>query len=440
MKVKGERFTVVGAGRSGIAAANLLATRGADVLLVEHTERDKPDTVVPSVRYRAGTNTPRKGDCVVLSPGISEVSPVRKMVADLATEVLGEVELFSRLCPGTILAITGTDGKSTTTTMLGAICEATTRPTFVGGNLGNPLCEGLDGLSPESLVVAEISAFQLTTCSRFRPRVAIVTNIAEDHVDYHGSFERYEASKRIIFEQMGAGDVLILNSDDARIAKWTLPEGPTILYFSTKDEQADAYFDGKHLIVREGTHHHPLMSRAELPLLGRHNVANALAAALAARAVAVPMETISCALASYTALPHRLAPIRTLNGVQWVNDSKATNPNAAMAGIEAIEGPVIALCGGSEKDASFGAFGALLKARAKLVVTFGTTRGQIADAIDDPQKVKIVETLNEAVSAAHLDAVTGDTVVLSPACASFDQFESYGHRGRVFEALVASLE
>ena len=249
MKVAGERFTVIGAGRSGRAAATLLAQRGADVRLVDgRADATPPATLHPAVAFEAGTNGVRPGDVAVLSPGITEVSPVRAQVAAVASEVIGEVELFYRLCPAPVLAITGTDGKSTVTTMLGAITRAAGRDTFVGGNLGNPLCEaldqGADELTPSSVVVAEISAFQLTTCDQFRPRVAIVTNIAEDHLDYHGGFQPYQAAKRRIWAAMGAGDVLVLNADDPIIRAWPLPDGPTIRWFSTVGRDGvDARFD-----------------------------------------------------------------------------------------------------------------------------------------------------------------------------------------------------
>ena len=282
MKVEGVAFTVVGAGRSGVAAANLLAGRGADVLLTEgRAEVPRPEALHPEASFLAGSNAPREGDVAVLSPGIPEVSPVRGEVASLASEVLGEVELFFRLCPATVLAITGTDGKSTTTTMLGSISESAGRPTFVGGNLGNPLTEELDQLSADHVVVAEVSAFQLTTCQTFRPSVAIVTNISEDHLDYHGGYEPYQAAKRRIFAQMAAGDTLIVNGDDPIIGRWALPDGPTLQTFSLMDEEADGFLSGTRLMVRVQGEPVTLMDRSELRVLGIHNVANALAAALA---------------------------------------------------------------------------------------------------------------------------------------------------------------
>ncbi len=430
--VAGRRFTVVGAGRSGVAASNALATRGGDVRLVEaRPDAARPASLHASVAFQAGTNAPRPGDIAVLSPGIPEVSPVRAEIAALASESIGEVELFWRLSPATVAAITGTDGKSTTTTMLGAIVAAASRPTFVGGNLGNPLCEGLDELTADHVVVAEVSCFQLTTCDTFRPRVAIVTNIAEDHLDYHGGFEPYQAAKRRVYSHMRAGDTVILNGDDPHIARWPRPVGPRVETFSLTDLTATAHLADGRLVVHGAT----LMSRAQLPLLGEHNVQNALAAALAAAALGIPAEVTRRALMAYAPLAHRLQPVPTEDGLRWIDDSKATNPNAAAAGIRAIDGPLILLCGGSSKDADFTEFGSLIRDRARAAICFGQTGGAIAQAVG-PDRATVVETLAEAVAHARRVAAPGDTILLGPACASFDQFHSYAHRGDVFRALV----
>ena len=435
MRVSERRFSVVGAGRSGLAAANALAALGADVLLVDGADKPRPGALDERVAYRSGSNSIRPGDTAVLSPGIPEVSPVRGEVAALASEVIGEVELFWRLCPAPVTAITGTDGKSTTTTMIGAIHEASGRPTFVGGNLGNPLSEAIGSLSADHIVVAEVSAFQLTTCEAFHPSVAVVTNIAEDHLDYHGGYAPYQSAKQRVYQAMKAGDVLILNRDDAQIAQWTLPTEPTIRWFSIAGADADATYEGGTLWL----HGRKLMTRDELQLLGEHNVANALAAALACEAAGVDDATIKRGLMAYAPLPHRLETIDTIGGVRWVNDSKATNPNAAKAGISAIETPLVLLAGGSSKDADFGEIGALIKSRTRHAILFGQTRHQLAEAIGEDHPLTCVETLNEAVTLAASLAESGDTVLLGPACASYDQFKSYIHRGEVFCELVRAL-
>lgn len=455
--VAGGSFTVVGAGKSGLAAANLLAERGAaSVRLVEaKADAQRPASLDERVAFEAGTNTVRPGDVAVLSPGIPEVSPLRREIAAVASEVIGEVELFYRLCPAPILAVTGTDGKSTVTTMLGDIVRASGRPTFVGGNLGNPLCEGLRDLSPEHAVVAEVSCFQLTSCKDFRPRVAVVTNIAEDHLDYHGSFEAYQAAKRLIWRNMTPNDVMVLNADDPHIRTWTLPDpstGPRVRWFSLgRDRRArdhvDAHvLDGALMVAARDAHASThstgsngalyIMMRDELPLIGEHNVANALVAAQMAVDFGVAPEVVRAALMAYEPLAHRLAPVATIDGVRWVDDSKATNPNAATAGLKAIDGPVVLLLGGSSKDSDFGAFAEIVRARARQVICFGATGPRIAEALGPSHSHVVVPKLADAVAAAAELARPGDTVLLSPACASFDEFQGYSHRGDVFAALV----
>ena len=234
---------------------------------------------------------------------------------------------------------------------------------------------------------------------------------------------------------MTAGDVVILNRDDPYIAAWELPEGPTLRWFSVAGAEADATYEGRTLVLRG----RPLMGRDELPLLGIHNVGNALAAALAAEAMSVDDATIKRGLMAYEPLAHRLETVAMVGGVRWVNDSKATNPNAAAAGIRAIEGPLILLAGGSSKDADFTEIGRLMRDRARHVVLFGQTRDQLAAAIGVDHPMTVVDTLTQAVALAADMATSGDTVLLGPACASYDQFRSYVHRGEVFCELVAGL-
>lgn len=436
--IDGQRFTVIGAARSGLAAANHLAAHGGDVLLVDHKGGlERPPGLHPDAAFEAGTNRVRPGDVAIMSPGIPEVSPVRQTIARQASEVMGEMELFARLCPGPLLAVTGTDGKSTVTTMLGQILRAAGRTTFVGGNLGNPLTEDLDAMNATTLAVAEVSCFQLTSCDTFHPTVAVVTNIAVDHVDYHGSFEAYQAAKRRVARQMTPSDALVLNGDDPHIALWQLETEATTLRFSAAgDMEADAYFSEGSLWVGGAL----LFARDVLPLFGVHNVANALAAALAARAFGVSMAHIHEGLRTYEALPHRLRWVRDFQQVRYINDSKATNPNAASAGLLAMDRPTVLIAGGSDKDADFTAFGQVIRDRSRLVILFGQTQDALADAVGPTHPTHRASNLEEALVLARTHATPGDVVLLSPACASFDQFRSFAHRGEVFESLVGVLK
>jgi len=407
----------------------------------------RPEALDSRVAFRPSSNEVREGDVAVLSPGIPEVSPLRREIAARASEMLGEVELFYRLSPAPILAITGTDGKSTVTTMLGEIMRTAARPTFVGGNLGNPLCDDLDALTPDHVVVAEVSCFQLTTCRDFRPRVALVTNIAEDHTDYHGSFAAYQSAKRLIWRAMTSDDVLVLNADDPHIATWSLPDprtgGPRLRFFSLTSSSTEARVtpsnEGDRLeVTAPAGERLYIMMRHELPLLGVHNVANALAAAQMAVDFGVDGTAIRSALLTYQPLPHRLARVRVRRGVTWIDDSKATSPNAASAALRAMTSPVVLLAGGSSKDADFTAFADLVRQTTRHVLCFGETRHAIAEALGDHPH-EVVTTMQEAFEIADKMASDGDTVLLSPACASFDQFKGYAHRGEVFTDLVNAL-
>lgn len=447
MAVAGRRFSVVGAGRSGLAAANLLARHGGDVLLVEARDIPRPESLDERVAFRPSSNEVREGDVAVLSPGLPEVSPLRREIAARASEVLGEVELFYRLSPAPILAITGTDGKSTVTTMVGEIMRAAGRPTFVGGNLGNPLCDDLDTLTPDHVVVAEVSCFQLTTCRDFRPRVAVITNIAEDHTDYHGSFAAYQSAKRLVWRAMTSDDVLVLNADDPHIASWSLPVhttgGPRLRFFSLTSDSTDARVtpstEGDRLEVTtpDGERLY-IMMRHELPVPGAHNVANALAAAQMTVDFGIDASAVRSALLTYRALPHRLERVRVRRGVTWIDDSKATSPNAASAALRAMTSPVVLLAGGSSKDADFTAFADLVRQTTHQVLCFGETGHAISKALSDHPH-QVLTTMQEAIEIADKIARPGDAILLSPACASFDQFKGYAHRGEVFTSLVNAL-
>ena len=458
-------YSVIGAGKSGVAASNLLVSRGHDVVLYEdRADAPRPAGLDARVGYEAGHHDVRLGDVAVLSPGVPEVSPVRAEVAARAAKVIGELELFALSCELPILAVTGTDGKSTTTTMLGDIMAASGRPTIVGGNLGNPLTGEVALLQPGGVVVAEVSCFQLTTCETFCPAVAIVTNIAEDHTDYHGSFGAYQAAKRRVWDAMGPSGAVVLNADDPHIRGWLEggagPQQTPVYWFSSREsvtsvrgisvDVAAFLRDAVLYVTPPGGDATPLMTRPELPLVGDHNVMNALAAAQAAVLAGVEVATCRAALMAYRPLPHRLNPVGTVDGVTWVNDSKATNPNAAMAGVRAISGPLTALVGGSSKDADFGELAALLAGRADRVVCFGQTRDLVAAALHgavlasgaSPERarpeVHVVPSMEAAMDLARSLTQGPATVLLAPACASFDAYKGYHHRGEVFEARVRS--
>jgi len=435
--VEGARYSVIGLARTGLAAANYLARHGADVLASDsRTREDLPlDRIDPAVKLHAGGNEVRPGDCVVMSPGLKPNNPVVAMAHKLGSEVISDIELFHRLCPCPIVAVTGTDGKSTTTTLVGRLIEAAGREAFTGGNIGVACMEGLEGLDESCVAVLEVSCFQLVHCFDFRPRSAVVTNIAEDHVEYHGSMEAYIEAKQRVFRAMGAGDRLVLNGDDPVLNGWSVRPEIAVRRFGWSRGR-DAWSDGKAILL-DGA---PLVCLSDVVLPGRHNVENIMAAVLAVEGLFADRDSIVRVLKEFRGLEHRMEYVATVRGVSFYNDSKATNPHAAMAVLNAFDEPFIMLAGGYEKGSDFAEMGALVPAKTKSVVLFGATKQRIRDAIPAGHPVEMVDDMEQAVARAFAAAKPGDKVILAPACASYDQFKDFEHRGREFKRIVGSLE
>jgi UDP-N-acetylmuramoylalanine--D-glutamate ligase len=451
--VRGRRFSVLGIARSGVAAANALVRRGADVvasdLRAEAALADALARLDPRVAVVTGENRVREGDTVIISPGIKPGSPAFREAHARGAAVWSDVELFGRMSPAPVLAITGTDGKSTTTALLGEIVRAGGRPVFVGGNIGIPLMGGLDELTPGHVVVAEVSCFQLVHCPTLRPRVAVYTNIAVDHVDYHGSYEAYQAAKRLLVANQTRSDTIVWNADDAELRHWTWPVPPRRWAYSRLGpvEAGLHAMDGVVTAAMDGATF-PLIGTDEIRIPGPHNLENAMAAAGAALAFGIEPEAVADTLRAFPGLEHRIEHTATIGAVGWYNDSKATNPHAALAGLTAFgERPMVVIAGGSEKGSDFGEVGQVLAARARGVVLIGQTRDRIAAAIaaavadrgapagGGPPVVK-ADTLEGAIAAAH-DLARGEGVVtLCPVCASFDMFQDYEDRGRQFKEAV----
>jgi UDP-N-acetylmuramoylalanine--D-glutamate ligase len=434
------RWSVVGAARSGIAAANFLARIGADVLLSDVKGSDELGSVQarlhPAVKLVVGSNIVRQGDVVVISPGVKPHSDTFGMCQRVGAAVISEVELFARWHRGPMVAITGTDGKSTTTKLVGDLLRDGGLPVFVGGNIGNALCEALPELAPDTWVVAEISNAQLMTIDRFRPRIALITNIAEDHVDYHGSMEAYQAAKRRVWENQQAGDTLILNADNAFMQRWQVVTPATVERFSPQGRPGHEAHFADQAVFLGGER---LLGWEEFPIPGSQNVENVLCGVLAAHAAGVPRESIRRTLLAFQGLTHRMEFVRELDGVRYYNDSKATNPHAAIAGIQDHPRPFVLLAGGSEKGSDFAEFGDVLARKARAVILMGPPAERIQAAIQGRVPVLRAATLAEALGLARGLARAGDSVILSPACASFNEFRNFEHRGDTFKQLVGNL-
>ena len=445
-----KRVLVVGLGKSGLAAARFLKRQGARVTVSDSrpaaTVAELPELLDEGIMVEAGSHgllTFRRQDLIVVSPGVPAEVPELKQVRALGMRIVGELELGTQFLEGEIIAVTGSNGKTTTTSLLGEILQASGRPTLVGGNIGRPVVEMVAESTPATWNVLEVSSFQLETIESFRPRIALVLNLTPDHLDRHGSFENYAAAKARITENQRADDFLILNAEDKPTQRIAAKSRAQIFWFSPlRAVKQGAFVHGESIFFRaaEGTAPEPVMPVAEIPLAGAHNVENALAAVCAARLAGVPAETIRAAVGRFKAVEHRLEFVRELDGVRFYNDSKATNVDATQKAIAAFAGGVHVILGGKDKGSDYATLGPLLRERAKTVITIGSAAEKIETQLAGVTKIERAGTLDRAVEYAYAHAQAGDVILLAPACASFDQFESYEHRGRVFKGLVMALQ
>ncbi len=450
MELKNKRVLVVGLGKSGIAAARFLKARGAQVTVSDIRPAglisELPALLDAGIMVETGSHgllTFRRQDLIVVSPGVPSNTPELGTVRTFGIPIVGELELGANFLQGQIVAITGSNGKTTTTTLIGEILKASGKPTLVGGNIGRPVVDMVAESTPESWSVLEVSSFQLETIQTFHPTIALVLNITPDHLDRHGSFEAYAGAKSRITENQTAEDFLILNAEDEPTKLVAAKTKAQIYWFSPRRQvKQGAFVHGESILFRakEGGEVEPIMPVAEIPLAGAHNVENVLAAVCAARLAGVDAQTIREAVAAFHAVEHRLEFVRELEGVRWFNDSKATNVDATAKAIEAFPGGIWLILGGKDKDSDYSTLSPLLRSRVKAVITIGSAAEKIESHLAGVVKIERAGTMERAVAWARKEAKSGDVVLLAPACSSFDQFENYEHRGRVFKQLVGALE
>ena len=403
----------------------------------------------PAFFYRAKSKTVLGGlTSAILSPGVPPTSPVVRTLNDANVPVIGEIELAYRLCGAPIVAVTGTKGKSTTTALIGHLlrgCGATVR---VGGNIGNPLIAEVLGAGPDDWVVAEVSSFQLETIRTFRPRVAVLLNLAPDHLDRYYSMDEYAEAKYRIFANQSMSDWFVGNLDDPRIAELHWRNGDARAQARQLWFTLGAHEDRATMFLRDGMLTYvpvagdprpiPVVARSEIALPGEHNVQNVMAALLAVLAIGCAPERLREAVASFRPMPHRLETVAEIDGVLFVDDSKSTNPDAAIAALLSFQRPIVLIAGGRAKGTAFDELGAAIVARAKGLVAIGESAEALAAASAGVPVVRAA-SMEEAVGAARALAVGGDVVLLSPACASFDMFASAEDRGERFTAAVTAL-
>ncbi len=441
MELAGKRVMVIGLGVSGRAAARFLAARRAALLLTDK-KADLATSELPAAEVHLGAENAAwlEGvDLVVTSPGIPRDSILLREAVDRAIPVIGELELASRFAKAPIIGITGTNGKSTVTTMVGDILTAAGKSVFVGGNLGTPLIEAAD--KDVDALVIEISSFQLEWIEKFRAQVGIHLNLTDDHFERYRDLEDYGRAKARLFENQGAGDFAILNRDDPNVWKLRQTMRSRVIGFglSAAPPGGDAIWPADASLFFDIGGRRGRIGLAQFKLPGRHNLANAMAAAAAALALEIEPGPIEQGLASFKPLSHRIEMVHERHGIKFVDDSKGTNVGAVVEALEAVSAPVILIAGGFDKGGDYAPLRKPLEEKVKLAIFIGAARDKMRAALDGATRIEVVEKLAGAVTRAAEVAVAGDTVLLSPACSSFDQFRDYAERGNLFKELVRAL-
>jgi UDP-N-acetylmuramoylalanine--D-glutamate ligase len=448
MELKGKKVLVVGLGKSGLAAALFLRRRGAqvtvsDVRSAEALAKDIPALLDEGIMVETGGHgllTFRRQDLIVVSPGVPLNTPELAQVKSFGLQVIGELELAARFLKGKTVAITGSNGKTTTTALVGEILEKAGIPTLVGGNIGVPVVALIDQSTDETWSVLEVSSFQLESTERFHPEIAVILNITPDHLDRHGSFENYALAKERIFAAQHEGDAVVLNADNARAAQAAARSVAKVYFFSVEHSVLrGAWVEEGYVVFRPGKDEpiEKIMPLSGIPLKGAHNVENVLAAVCAARLAGATAEQIRTAVESFQAVEHRLEYVATINGVEFYNDSKATNVDATMKAVASFSKGVHLILGGKDKNSDYTQLTQLLRERVRAVYTIGSAAAKIESHLRGVVSILSCETLDNAVSAAGSAARPGEVVLLAPACSSFDQFENYEQRGKVFKELVS---
>ncbi len=447
MDVRGKRVLVVGLGKSGVASATFLRSRGAKVTVSDSKSEAQLRQEIPLLLDKGitvetghhGERTFRDQDMIVVSPGVPFDQPQIEQARKQGIRVIGEIELAAVFVAGHVIAITGSNGKTTTTSLCGDIIKAGGKKTLVGGNIGTPAISFAEQADADTWSVLEISSFQLETIESFRPEIAAILNITPDHLDRHHTFANYASAKERVFENQSASDYAVLNADNEPCVAIGKRLKSQVLWFSRLHEvKRGAFLRGETIVHRDGKDQE-ILSVNDMLLKGAHNVENVLAAVCVGMAAGVAPEQIRKAVSQFKAVEHRLEYTATVSGVEYYNDSKATNVDATIKALESFSKGVHLILGGKDKGSPYTVLNDLLHERVKTVFTIGAAASKIEAEVSGVEVVH-AETLENAVKLASQKAVKGDVVLLAPACASFDQFQSYEHRGRVFKELVHSMQ
>ncbi|MGB3940446.1 MAG: UDP-N-acetylmuramoyl-L-alanine--D-glutamate ligase [Candidatus Manganitrophaceae bacterium] len=455
MSFRGKKVAVVGLGASGVSAASLLLQEGADVLAIDDRQKEIPTSLSNlqggekggSIQFHLGGRREEEffaAELIILSPGVPlKTLPLEKLAAR-RIPILGEIELASLFLTAPIIALTGTNGKSTTTTLVGEILKGKGWKVFVGGNLGTPLSAAVGG--KWDFIVAEVSSFQLETIQTFRPRIAALLNITPDHLDRYPDFRAYREAKWRIFENQAEGDFAVVNEDDSE-ATPPFVRGEMISFSRRMIPRRGVYLHEGEIVSNLWGEPTPIIRLEALPIKGVHNVENAMAATAITLLCGCSAKEVREALTCFKGLPHRMESIREVRGVKFINDSKGTNVGAVIKSLEGLTAPVILIAGGKDKEGDFAPLRELVMKKVKRLILLGEAREKLAAAFSGHPAVDLVDSpldsgvdaMEQAVERAAVSAQPGDVVLLSPGCASFDHFRDYRHRGEVFRKAVERL-
>ncbi len=448
MELKDKELLIVGFGLTGEAVCRFALDRGAKVTISEkRSSTELEDALarwqIPGVRFETGGHDRASfltSDLIIPSPGVP-VIPEMEAARERGIPVLSEVELASRFLKGRIVGVTGSNGKSTVTTLIHRILSEADLPAFLAGNIGMPLIAFVDDSCDDHIYVTELSSFQLALTETLRPDVSVFLNISPDHLDWHPDFEDYFASKQKILSRLTREEAAVLNRDDTLV--WGLRDsGPfrTLGFSQQKRVVPGCYADQGLIMLAEAGRTEQLIPLSDLPLIGRHNIENIMAAALAAHALDVPLLRIKSGIRGFRALEHRLEKVLDLAGVVFYNDSKATNVDATLKSLNSFSQPIVLILGGRDKGGNFQTLREPVKSRVKGVVLLGEASSLIFSELQGTVPMERTKTMRDAVRTAHSLAAEGDVVLLAPACTSFDMFRSFEHRGEVFKQEVLSLQ
>lgn len=448
IELRGKRVLVVGLARTGVATALFCVARGARVTATDtRTEAEIGEAVAKlrstGAKLELGGHrqaTYLEQDLIVPSPGVPADDAYLKAARAQGVAIWSEIELTYRFLKGRLIGITGSNGKTTTTALVEHILKTAGMHTILAGNIGTPLIACVESMREDSWTVAELSSFQLELIDKFRPNIGVWLNLTPDHLDRHRSMEAYGAAKARLFENQTGDDAAVLNADDPATTPYA-PSLPRVYWFSRKQQVAQgAFVFGDEIVFRRNGANETLLKVVEIPLLGAHNLENVLAAAAAARLAGAQASQIAAGVRSFSGVEHRIEFAGEIGGVRYYNDSKATNVDATLKALDSFPGRILIILGGKDKGSDYTVLQKPLRDKAILALLIGAAAAKIEKQIAGSVAIERAETLERAVDTASHAAQPGDVVLLAPACASFDQFQNYEHRGRVFKDLVRQLQ